>query len=138
MAPQRSKVNTFGYNQINWYASADVYFITQKEESLSLKYILALLNSKLFYIWLYFKGKRKGETLELYLKPLSEIPIKKIPLSSQTPFIERVDKILDLSDGGRGTKNSKVIKLQLEIDQLVYQLYELTQEEIAFIQDNAK
>jgi len=138
VAPQRSKVNTFGYNQINWYASADVYFITQKEESLSLKYILALLNSKLFYIWLYFKGKRKGETLELYLKPLSEIPIKKIPLSSQTPFIERVDKILDLSDGGRGTKNSKVIKLQLEIDQLVYQLYELTQEEIAFIQDNAK
>jgi len=28
VAPQRSYTNTFGYNEISWYASADVYFIT--------------------------------------------------------------------------------------------------------------
>jgi len=137
VVPQRSKENMFGYNQINWYASADVYFITQKDQSLSLKYILALLNSKLYFVWLYFKGKRKGETLELYLKPLSEIPIKKIPLTYQIPFIERVDKILDLIDDDRGTKNSKIIELEVEIDQLVYQLYGLTKEEIAVVEDKA-
>jgi len=50
VAPQRSPRNTFGYNEIPWYASADVYFITQKDNLVSLKYILALLNSKLYYL----------------------------------------------------------------------------------------
>ncbi|HQM79039.1 MAG TPA: TaqI-like C-terminal specificity domain-containing protein, partial [Bacteroidales bacterium] len=94
VAPQRSPRNTFGYNEIPWYASADVYFITQKDENVSLKYILALLNSKLYYLWLYYRGKRKGEFLELYQKPLSEIPIKIVPQMDQQPFIDLVDQIL--------------------------------------------
>ncbi len=48
VAPQRSPLNTFGYNEIPWYASADVYFITEKDKSVLLKYVLALLNSKLY------------------------------------------------------------------------------------------
>ncbi|HNW21371.1 MAG TPA: Eco57I restriction-modification methylase domain-containing protein, partial [Bacteroidales bacterium] len=94
VAPQRSPKNTFGYNEVPWYASADVYFITQKDENVSLKYILALLNSKLYYLWLYYRGKRKGEFLELYQKPLSEIPIKIVPQMDQQPFIDLVDQIL--------------------------------------------
>lgn len=73
VAPQRSLSNNFGYNETNWYTSADVYFIIEKENAITLKYILSLLNSKLYYIYLYFKGKRKGDYLELYQKPLSEI-----------------------------------------------------------------
>lgn len=75
VAPQRSKTNTFGYNNISWYSSADVYYIKTKDKKYNLKYILALLNSKLFFLWLSYKGKRKGDMLELYQKPLSEIPI---------------------------------------------------------------
>ncbi len=75
VAPQRSKTNTFGYNDVSWYSSADVYYIKTKDKSYNLKYILALLNSKLFFLWLSYKGKRKGDMLELYQKPLSEIPI---------------------------------------------------------------
>jgi len=52
VAPQRSRSNKFAYNDISWYASADVYFIKQKSKDVSLKYILALLNSKLYYYWL--------------------------------------------------------------------------------------
>jgi len=73
VSPQRSYRNTFCYTEVPWYASADVYYITQKDTSIALKYVLALLNSKLYFVWLYFKGKRKGEMLELYQKPLSEI-----------------------------------------------------------------
>ncbi|MCJ1805729.1 Eco57I restriction-modification methylase domain-containing protein [Flavobacterium covae] len=75
VAPQRSKSNKFGYNNISWYSSADVYYIKKRDEKFNLKYILALLNSKLFFLWLSHKGKRKGDMLELYQKPLSEIPI---------------------------------------------------------------
>lgn len=83
VCPQRSKVNTFGYNECDWYASADVYYITNPHKDYHIKYILGLLNSKLYFVWLYHKGKRKGETLELYQKPLSEIPIKRFHLISK-------------------------------------------------------
>ena len=138
VAPQRSPINTFGYNEVPWYAASDVFYITKKDRTLSLKYILALLNSKIIYLWLYFRGKRKGETLELIVKPLSEIPIKKIPTSEQKPFIYIVDKILAITKDENYLKNAikqaQVKSLEREIDQLVYKLYELTPEEIKIVE----
>jgi adenine-specific DNA-methyltransferase len=134
VAPQRSPRNTFGYNEIPWYASADVYFITQKDENVSLKYILALLNSKLYYLWLYYRGKRKGEFLELYQKPLSEIPIKIVPQMDQQPFIDLVDKILAAK---KDNPQADTTAWEKEIDQLVYKLYDLTDEEIAIIENGS-
>jgi type II restriction/modification system DNA methylase subunit YeeA len=131
VAPQRSPKNTFGYNEVPWYASADVYFITQKDENVSLKYILALLNSKLYYLWLYYRGKRKGEFLELYQKPLSEIPIKIVPQMDQQPFIDLVDQILAAKKTNHAADTTAWEK---EIDRLVYKLYELTDEEIRIIE----
>ncbi len=142
VVPQRSYKNTFAYNDIPWYASADVYFITEKDEGTSLKYCLALLNSKLYYLWLYHKGKRKGEMLELYQVPLSEIPIKKISKNNQEPFIELVAQILDITKDedylSNPAKKAKVKDLEREIDILVYELYELTPEEIAIVEGNNK
>ncbi len=138
VVPQRSLINTFGYNEVPWYASADVYFITEKQKFISIKYILALLNSKLYYLWLYYRGKRKGEMLELYQKPLSEIPIKKISKDEQKPFIKIVDKVLAISKSddylNNSQKQAKVKVLEQEIDQMVYQLYGLTEEEIAIVE----
>lgn len=137
VAPQRSPRNTFGYNEVPWYASADVYFITQKDENVSLKYILALLNSKLYYLWLYYRGKRKGEILELIAKPLSEVPIKKISKEDQQPFIDLVDKILSITKDEdyleNPVKQEKVKEYERQIDQMVYKLYDLTDEEIKII-----
>lgn len=125
VCPQRSPTNTFGYNTIPWYGSADVYFITnKKKDTLSLKYILALLNSKLFYIWLYFRGKRKGELLELFYQPLTEIPIKIISKDEQKPFINLIDEILKLKTPD--TNQEKLDLLKTKIDDLVCDLYELT------------
>jgi adenine-specific DNA-methyltransferase len=139
VAPQRSNTNTFGYSENAWYASADVYFITSKPNTkVRLKYILALLNSKLFYQWLYHKGKRKGETLELYQTPLSEIPIKIIEEKEQQLFITMVDKILDLTSGENyDPHNPPEIQKELEeqIDQMVYKLYGLTKEEIEDVEE---
>ena len=133
VAPQRSPTNTFGYNEIPWFASADVYFITELDYYISLKYVLALLNSKLYYLWLYHRGKRKGETLELYKRPLSEIPIKKITRKEQLPFIKLADEIIDIKN--HDTKGD-TIRLEREIDHLVNQLYSLTEEEIAIVEES--
>lgn len=137
VAPQRSKTNTFGYNECEWYASADVYFITEPKPEYQLKYILSLLNSKLYYIWLYNKGKRKGESLELYQKPLSEIPIKKADVQAQNKFVSIVDKILAITQTEDYLQNQEkqnaVKKYEKQIDVMVYKLYELTYEEILTI-----
>ena len=131
VSPQRSYTNTFGYNNSPWYASADVYFINTADRAVLLKYVLALLNSKLVFAWLYHRGKRKGEMLELYKKPLSEIPIRRISLDEQKPFIKLVDRILAAKQ--RDVKTD-TIALEREIDGLVYALYGLTPKEIAVVE----
>ena len=138
VAPQRSHRNTFGYNEIPWYASADVYFITQNDRSINLKYVLALLNSNIYYLWLYHRGKRKGETLELYQTPLSQVPIPKIPVKDQNSFITAVDEILQLvysSDfSSNKSKQEKVATIEKSINLLVYVLLNLSDEEIEFVE----
>lgn len=131
VAPQRSYQNTFCYNDVPWYASADVYYITPKVPSVSLKYVLALINSRLFFLWLYLKGKRKGEMLELYQKPLSEIPIKRISPDEQKPFVKLVDRILAAK---RRDADADTGALEREIDGLVYALYALTPEEVQIVE----
>jgi adenine-specific DNA-methyltransferase len=131
VSPQRSFQNTFCFNDVPWYASADVYYITPKDPSVSLKYVLALINSRLYFLWLYLKGKRKGEMLELYQKPLSEIPIKRIAPDEQKPFIKLVDRILAAK---QRDAEADVSALEREIDELVYALYGLTPEEKALVQ----
>ena len=138
VSPQRSYHNTFAYTEKEWVASADVYFISINDKNYNLKYILSLLNSKLYYLWLYFRGKRKGEMLELYLTPLSEIPIKKISPSQQNPFINLVDQILAITKDPdyleNPSKQAQVKTLENQIDQLVYKLYDLTPEEIEIVE----
>lgn len=135
VSPQRSYSNTFGYNEIEWYASADVYFITQKSSRVSLKYVLALLNSKPYYLWLYFKGKRKGEMLELYLKPLSDIPIKVVPDSIQKSIIDKVDSLLSFQQD----KNSdEILNIEDEINTMVYKMIGYSTDEIILIENTFK
>lgn len=131
VCPQRSKSNTFGYNECDWFASADVYYITNPNKEYHIKYILGLLNSKLYYVWLYYKGKRKGETLELYQKPLSEIPIKKATVDIQNSIVEIIDIIIDLK---KIDANHDISKLESKIDDIVYSIYGLTDEEIQYVE----
>jgi adenine-specific DNA-methyltransferase len=131
ICPQRSYKNTFAYNETLWLGSADVYFISEKDKSIDLKYILCLLNSKLYYLWLYHKGKRKGEMLELFYTPLTEIPIKHISLPNQKQFIQLSDQILAAK---RANPAADTLVLEAEIDRLVYNLYGLTESEIKVVE----
>ena len=121
--PQRSNDNRFGFNNGSWYASADVYFIKSKNPDFNLKYILSLLNSNLFYLWFYYKGKRKGEMLELYQKPLSEVPILKS--ENQNLYVTFVNYILFIKSIESKNSKSKLIEAYFEqiINGMVYELY---------------
>jgi adenine-specific DNA-methyltransferase len=135
VSPQRSMSNTFALSSTHWVASMDVYFVTQKLKSVDLKFVLALLNSRLYYFWLYHKGKRKGEALELYQRPLSEVPIRLVGTGEQKPFLRLVERILTAK---QRDADADVSALEREIDQLVYKLYGLTPEEIKIVEGAAK
>ena len=122
ISPQRSYLNTFGYTDKSWYASGDVYFMTQGDTSIELKFILGLLNSKLIYFWLYNRGKRKGEMLELYFTPLSEIPIKKPSSQISVLIITLVNEIIQRKQSSFDDDTSA---LEKDIDIIIFKLYEL-------------
>jgi len=130
VCPQRSKTNTFGYNDIDWYAASDVFYLTNPKPGYKIKYILALLNSKLYYVWLYNRGKRKGESLELTATPLSEIPIAMADEDTQIKIIEKVNNIQKRL---KGNPLADITAEKNEIDNLVYHLYNLTYEEVLSI-----
>jgi len=104
--------------------------------SVKLKYVLALLNSKLYFVWLYHRGKRKGETLELYKEPLSEIPIKLASTEIQQAFIDVVDEIMSITTASNyepNHRNIRQVELEDKVDEMVYKLYELSNEERSLI-----
>ncbi|NQS90729.1 Eco57I restriction-modification methylase domain-containing protein [Patescibacteria group bacterium] len=137
VVPYRSKINCFAYSEDEWFCRSDSYVITEKDKTYKVKYILALLSSKLYYLWLYFKGKRKGDVLELFQIPLSEISIKQAASKEQDLFIENVNKILSFTQTTdylqNQSKQQKVQECQKQIDKMVYELYGLTNEEMKIV-----
>lgn len=128
VCPQRSKENTFSLIDGSFLSSVDIYYISLNRDEYSLKYILPVLNSKIAYFWLYWMGKRKGELLELYFEPLQFIPIKKCANQTQQIFIEKTEQILTHKSDGKDTA-----KLEKQMNNMLYKLYELTYEEVKVI-----
>ena len=100
-------------------------------------FMMYYFNSNTYFHWLYNKGKRKGEMMELYLTPLSEIPIKKADENTQNKFISIVDKILAITQTEDYLQNEEkqnaVKEYEKQIDIMVYKLYDLTYEEVLTI-----
>lgn len=118
-------------------------FLILKPEKIDLKYLTALLNSKLVYFWLKNKGKKQGEQLQVDKEPLMDIPLLKVDTSEQNKFAALVDTAMarnaELNITSANTDKWHALKAEVEkseneIDQLVYKLYGLTNEEIETIE----
>ena len=123
----------FHYDKNFFYPNPKCFIITGK----SLKFILSFCNSSLGSYWIKQNCPPLGKGWELKKVFFEKFPIPKISSTNQQPFIKLVDRILEITS--RETYNAKDIpkeqkELEAEIDTLVYKLYELTQEEIDFIE----
>lgn len=126
---RRAKKNIFATSNGSYYEQSDLMFTVIKDEYLEEydpKYILALLNSNIIYYWLVNKGKNKGDMLELYGKPLEEIPVKKIENKYMVQINELVDEII---------KGHSIEENENQINHILYQAYNLSEEEIKTIED---
>lgn len=132
---------SFTYTDFNCYVSATFYII--KTGRVNLKYLTALLNSKLIAFWLKHKGKMQGNNYQIDKEPLLGLPLNNVPDNKQKPFIEIVSHILFLYEKYDNILPNDEISLEIakyecQIDSMVYELYGLTPEEIKIIEEDLK
>jgi len=108
-------------------------------------YLLSLINSKLFnwfHLAKYYTARIPMGSLKYPISFLQELPIKAISIDEQRTFIDLVDKILTITKESDyledSAKQAKVCDYEKQIDQLVYELYELTPEEIEIVESKSK
>lgn len=117
-----------------FYAEATSFILTGEH----LRYLLGMLHSKLitFAFKTFYAGGGLGESGYRYKKAFIErLPIPQITTKNQEladKIIALVDKILALKEKD---PKANTQRLEKEIDALVYQLYNLTDEEIKIIED---
>jgi very-short-patch-repair endonuclease len=116
-------------DRMNYYVANTAYLITGKE----LKYLFAYLNSKFAEKSFsnYYSTSLGEGSIRWLNQYMMNFPIPKLSLKEQQPFIELVDKILQKKE-----KDEDTTDLEKQIDQLVYKLYDLTEEEIAIIENS--
>ncbi|WP_441696791.1 type IIG restriction enzyme/methyltransferase [Helicobacter pylori] len=120
-----------------FYAEATSFILTGEH----LRYLLGMLHSKLitFAFKTFYAGGGLGESGYRYKKAF----IERLPIPKITPQNQKLaDKITDCAKAILEAKEkdpkANTQKLEKEIDALVYQLYNLTDEEIKIIEEGAR
>ncbi len=128
--PRKSTKIRGAYDDEQYYALNTAYICLTKNDEYNLKFVLAILNSRLinyFYSKLFFGW-------QITIPALNCISI---PSTNQVPVVKIVDKILELAKSSdylrAAEKQEEVKKYERQIDQLVYNLYKLTPDEIEIV-----
>jgi type I restriction-modification system DNA methylase subunit len=150
---------TFTYTEFDCYVSQTYFSI--KTENMDMKYLTGLLNSNLIAFWLKYKGKMQGDLYQVDKEPLLNLPIIKPIVEIQNKISELVSQIIDnkqkqidyseLLEKTKSENNfdreiqlskalneitSDINQTDKQIDQMVYQLYGLTEEEIKIVEES--
>jgi adenine-specific DNA-methyltransferase len=122
----------FAYDEDGYYAEATTFLMTGER----LKFIVAILNSRLSEWYFNLIGTTTGMGTNRWKKYKIELlPIKE-PSTHQEQKIERLaDKIINTK---KQNPDADSTTIEQEIDQLVYELYGLTEEEIEIIENSIK
>lgn len=120
------------------FCGNSVNYILISDKDISAQYLLSLLNSRLLN-W-FFKTFSTNSNVNGY--EVDNLPIIDVSASKQKPLINLVSKIMDVAKSAdyekSDAKRAKVKEYEKQIDQLVYKLYGLTDEEIKTIEDDFK
>lgn len=118
------------FDSDNLLSTHVLYIGLLKSDKVELKYLLALLNSKLLN-WIYnIKYPKKGNVFpKIRIGNLRTLPIFVANIEEQRKIIELVDKIME-----QKKKGEKTLKPEKQIDNLVYKLYDIQKSEIKEIE----
>ena len=145
----RSTYNKFAYSNKRFVTLTTTFVLTKKEGlEISLKYLVGILNSSLIQDYTKRNAKKMGNCYEYSSNFIGSIPIKIASEEEQRRVIELVDKMMVAVKRLQELKNKttdekarlekEIKKLDEEIDQEVYKLYGLTDEEIKIVEGSLK
>lgn len=131
---EAGSVITATYDDNNFYIMSSLYNAILRDKAFSLKYLLGLLNSRLFQFLMYkltFE-KTRGAFTKAKIFHYYELPVKDCSPVSQQEIIGTVDEIL-----AEKKKNPMVNvgNLEFRLNKLVYDLYGLTDDEIRIVEE---
>ena len=127
--PETTHSANFFYDSGEFFLDKTCFMLTGSD----LKILVGLLSSTLmtFAYRRYCSGTVLGASGYQYNKhALEKLPVVKIPIAQQKPFIALMDQILDAKQADPNTDTSTQ---ENAIDNLVFELYNLTSEEIAIV-----
>ena len=128
VTPGEVKHNKFCIdNTKSGFTGARVFAITVEDETVDIRYLLALLNSKVVEFFMHHTASLKAGGYYSYsTSALEKIPI--IIADNQNEYIELVDEIMEKK---RCAENTTALENQIE--EKIFGLYELNDEEIDII-----
>ena len=125
----------FAFDDVGFFAEATLFVMVGDD----LKYLLGILNSNLG-LW-YFEqiATSSGMGTNRWKKyKIEQFPIKNTNSQNKAKIESVVNQILSITKDDdyldNPDKKAKVKRLEKEIDQLVYKLYDLTSEEIKIVE----
>jgi adenine-specific DNA-methyltransferase len=136
----------FTYTDFPCYVSQT--FFVLKPNDINLKYLVAILNSKVSYYWFDKNGKKQGNALQIDKAPLLEFPIRTIDFNNHSEkaihdkLVSLVDRMLELHkkknslppSAEREKVEREIAVTDEKIDELVYGLYGVMEEERGMIE----
>jgi adenine-specific DNA-methyltransferase len=133
---RKCETPSFTYTDFDCYVSQTFNII--KSSRLDMKYLCGLLNSSLIKFWLLKKGKMQGSQFQVDKEPLLEIPIY-VPTDKQEidKVAKEVDKVIALketlskakTEGDKTFYQNQIISIESSIDELVFDLYGINENE---------
>jgi len=118
----------FSYCDEGYYANNSCYIAVGED----LKYILGVLNSTVGRYQCYKEiVVLDNGGFRMWKEPVERLRIAKVTHDQQQPIVALVDRILAAK---KKDSDADTSALEAEIDQLVYKLYGLTEEEIAVVE----
>ncbi|MBU1297612.1 MAG: Eco57I restriction-modification methylase domain-containing protein [Bacteroidetes bacterium] len=138
----------FAYCVDEYYVNFAFNVIISGQTSYSLKYLLGLLNSKLGAFWFNINGKKRGINNDVGVAVMRQFPVHRINFSNLAEIdwhdniVNLVEQMLSAKQRAAAAKtDAEINKLELQIDSLdrkideaVYELYGLTEEEIRTVE----
>ncbi len=113
----------------------DIYILKITDSNIDYKYLLGLINSRLIS---YYKTKNSGSAkkddfTQITLRDVRQLPIPVLGNGTTSKISEKVLDVLEMKKSQEDTTD-----LENQIDQLVYQLYGLTDDEIGIVENGNK
>ncbi|MBN2379046.1 N-6 DNA methylase [candidate division WOR-3 bacterium] len=124
------------YDDSNYYYSNTIHGTAITNENFHPYYVLGILNSKITTWYYRSLTDEKGKPFaQIKIELLRKLPIVNISIEEQKTLVEYVNNIIN-----ERKRNSQIdtTKWENKINELVYDLYGLTDPEIDIIEDRAK